>query len=81
MLVKITRYNDKIRVAWIIDEKLIHSKKMSPLPKDIKVVHEADIVGAASRGQPGVETEQPTKVPYDPATSPGAGDKNIQLGL
>lgn len=62
--------------------KTVRPKKVSPLPKDIKIVYEANIVGAAGRGETGVQTEQPAKTPYTPpACGGGAGDKSAQLGL
>ncbi len=68
--------------AGPVKVKAIISKKMSPLPKDIKIVNEADVVGTAGRGEPGVQAEQPAETPNAPATGGGgAGDKNTQLGL
>lgn len=58
----------------------IWSKKMSLLPKDIKVINEADIVGAAGTGEPGVQAEQPAETSNAPATGRGgAGDKTLNL--
>ena len=39
-------------------------------------------MGAAGRGEPGVQAEQPAETPNAPAAGGGgAGDKNTQLGL
>ena len=55
----------------------IRAKQMSPLPKDIEIVYEADLVSAAGGGEPGVQTEQPAEASDAPATGGGgARDKN-----
>lgn len=62
--------------------KTIGSKKVSPLPEYIEIVNEADTVGAAGRGEPGFQTEQPAETPNAPAAGGGgARDKNTHLGL
>lgn len=65
-----------------IQVNAIWSEKMSALPKDIEIVNEADVVGAAGRGEPGVQTEQPAEAPNASATGGGgAGDKSTHPGL
>ena len=65
--------------AGSVRVKTIRSKKVSPHPKDIKIVDEADIIGAAGRGEPGVQAEQPAETPYAPATGGGGATEKKHL--
>lgn len=57
-------------------------KEVSSLPENIKVVDEADVVGVAGRGEPGVETKQTAEAAYPSAAGGGgARNKNSHLGL
>ncbi|KAM3615548.1 uncharacterized protein V6R79_003980 [Siganus canaliculatus] len=45
----------------------VWSKEVSSLPENIKVVDEADVVGAAGRGETGVEAKQTAEAAYSSA--------------
>lgn len=82
MLYTVIQVSRQHTATGSIQMNAIGSEKISPLPEDIKIVNEADIVGAAGWGEPCVQTEQPAEVNNSSATVwGGAGVTNTHRGL